>query len=93
MAGGTDIALETSDLVLTKPDLGRLLEAILLARKTLRLIRQNLGWAFAYNLIALPLAVSGQLAPVYAAAAMAFSSLGVVGNSLRLTRFKVRNGR
>jgi P-type Cu2+ transporter len=84
MAGGTDIALETSDIVLTRPDLGKLTEAVLLARNTLRIIRENLCWAFTYNLIAIPLAASGRLAPVYAAAAMAVSSICVVGNSLRL---------
>ena len=86
MAGGTDIALETSDLVLTKPDLGRLYEAIYIARKTLQVIKQNLFWAFAYNFITIPLAASGQLAPVWAAVAMASSSVLVVGNSLRLGR-------
>jgi Cu2+-exporting ATPase len=86
MAGGTDIALETSDIVLTRPDLGKLAEAVLLARKTLRIIRENLFWAFTYNLVAIPLAASGKLAPVYAAAAMAVSSVCVVGNSLRLGR-------
>lgn len=86
MAGGTDIALETSDLVLTKPDLGRLYEAIFIARKTLQVIKQNLFWAFAYNFITIPLAASGHLAPVWAAVTMASSSLLVVGNSLRLGR-------
>ncbi|PLX81328.1 MAG: copper-translocating P-type ATPase [Desulfuromonas sp.] len=86
MAGGTDIALETSDLVLTKPHLGRLHEAIFIARKTLQVIKQNLFWAFAYNFVTLPLAASGQLAPVWAAVAMATSSVLVVGNSLRLGR-------
>ena len=86
MAGGTDIALETSDLVLNRQDLGRLVVAISLARQTLRAIRQNLFWAFSYNLVAIPLAASGQLAPVWAAAAMASSSILVIGNSLRLGR-------
>ncbi len=86
LAGGTDIALETSDLVLTRPDLGRLGEAVALGRRTLKIIRQNLFWAFAYNLLALPLAAAGQLAPIHAAAAMALSSVCVVGNSLRLAR-------
>jgi Cu2+-exporting ATPase len=86
MAGGTDIALETSDLVLTRPDLGRLYEAIFIARKTLQVIKQNLFWAFTYNLITIPLAASGTLAPVWAAVTMASSSLLVVGNSLRLGR-------
>ena len=86
MAGGTDIALETSDLVLTKTDLGRLYEAIFIARKTLQVIKQNLFWAFAYNFITIPLAASGHLAPVWAAVTMASSSVLVVGNSLRLGR-------
>jgi Cu2+-exporting ATPase len=86
MAGGTDIALATSDLVLTRADLSRLQEAMDLARRTMRIIRQNLFWAFAYNFCALPLAAAGQLAPIHAAAAMALSSVCVVGNSLRLGR-------
>ena len=90
MVGGTDIALDNSDLVLTRPDLNRLAEALLLARKTLRIIRQNLFWAFAYNLCAMPLAAAGQLKPIHAAAAMALSSICVVGNSLRLNRCKLQ---
>ncbi len=86
MAGGTDIALETSDLVLTRANLGRLFEAIYIARKTLLVIKQNLFWAFAYNLITIPLAASGNLAPVWAALTMASSSVIVVSNSLRLGR-------
>ncbi|TFG88904.1 MAG: heavy metal translocating P-type ATPase, partial [Gemmatimonadales bacterium] len=86
MMGGTDIALDSSDLVLTRPDLQRLFDALLLARRTLSIIRQNLFWAFAYNLAALPLAAMGKLAPIHAAAAMAISSVCVVANSLRLGR-------
>lgn len=86
MGGGTDIALETSDLVLTKPNLGRLYEAIYIARKTLQVIKQNLFWAFAYNFITIPLAASGNLAPVWAAVTMASSSVIVISNSLRLGR-------
>lgn len=86
LGGGTDIALESAGLVLIRPDLNRLPEAIVLARRTLRIIRQNLFWAFFYNLLALPLAAAGSLAPIHAAAAMAASSLCVLGNSLRLTR-------
>lgn len=86
MAGGTDIALETSDLVLTRPDLGKLFIAIKLARKTLTAIKQNLFWAFSYNIVAIPLAASGLLAPIWAAIAMATSSILVIGNSLRLGR-------
>ncbi|MDT8440332.1 MAG: heavy metal translocating P-type ATPase [Desulfuromonadales bacterium] len=86
MIGGTDIALDSSDLVLTRPDLERLLLALKIARRTLRIIRQNLFWAFCYNLAALPLAACGALLPIHAAAAMALSSICVVGNSLRLGR-------
>ncbi|WP_239028053.1 heavy metal translocating P-type ATPase [Geomonas subterranea] len=86
VAGGTDIALETSDLVLAKPDLERLSLAHRIARRTMAVVRQNLVWAFLYNLIGIPLAMTGRLTPVYAAAAMALSSVCVVGNSLRLMR-------
>ncbi|BCR03415.1 copper-translocating P-type ATPase [Desulfuromonas versatilis] len=95
MAGGTDIALENSDLVLTRPELGRLVEALAIGRRTLWVIRQNLFWAFAYNLAALPLAAAGKLAPIHAAAAMALSSICVLGNSLRLAgtgAFKGKEG-
>ena len=88
LAGSTDIALETSDLVLTRPDLGRLVEALELARRTLSIIRQNLFWAFLYNVLALPLAAAGKLAPIHAAAAMALSSICVIGNSLRIKAVK-----
>jgi Cu2+-exporting ATPase len=93
MVGGTDIALETSDLVFTRPDLGHLTLALVLARRTRRIIRQNLFWAFAYNVLAIPLAVAGQLTPIHAAAAMALSSVCVVGNSLRLARIKEQGTR
>jgi Cu2+-exporting ATPase len=88
IAGGTDIALETSDLVLARPDLARLAVAHTIARRTMAVIRQNLGWAFIYNIVGIPLAMTGRLTPVYAAAAMALSSLCVAGNSLRLTGVK-----
>ncbi len=88
MGSGTDMALATSDLVLVHDNLEQLAPALLLARRTLRIIRQNLFWAFTYNLVALPLAASGRLAPVWAATAMAASSVLVVANSLRLQRFK-----
>ncbi len=87
VAGGTDIALETSDLVLVKPDIERLAVAYGIARRTMAIVRQNLGWAFIYNLIGIPLAMTGHLTPIYAAAAMALSSVCVVGNSLRITRY------
>jgi Cu2+-exporting ATPase len=88
IAGGTDIAIETSDLVLAQPDLDRLTMAHSLAVRTMAIIRQNLGWAFVYNLVGIPLAMTGKLTPIYAAAAMALSSLCVVGNSLRLLKQK-----
>jgi len=86
LAGGTDIAIETSDLVLARGDLARLQLAHRLARRTMAVVRQDLGWAFVYNLVGIPLAMTGRLTPIYAAAAMALSSLCVVGNSLRLQR-------
>jgi len=90
MSGGTDIALDSSDLVLTRADLSRLVGAIRLARQTLKIIRQNLFWAFFYNLVTLPLAAAGMLYPIHAAAAMALSSICVVANSLRIRRFTLR---
>ena len=83
-AGGTDVAGETSDVVLTRPDLELIPWFIELSRRTRRVIHQNLGWAFAYNMLAVPLAALGIVSPIIAAAAMATSSLLVVGNSLRL---------
>ncbi len=83
-AGGTDVAGETSDIVLTRHDLTLIPWFIQLSRRTRRIIHQNLGWAFAYNLITVPLAAFGIISPIIAAGAMASSSLLVVGNSLRL---------
>jgi heavy metal translocating P-type ATPase len=83
-AGGTDVAGETSDVVLTRPDLSLIPWFIGLSRRTRRIILQNLGWAFAYNLLTVPLAALGVISPVIAAVTMATSSLLVVGNSLRL---------
>jgi Cu+-exporting ATPase len=86
---GTDIAIEASDLTLVSGNLQAAGDAIRLARRTLRTIKGNLFWAFAYNVAALPLAASGYLNPIIAGAAMAFSSVFVVSNSLRLRRFNV----
>jgi heavy metal translocating P-type ATPase len=83
-ASGTDVAGETSDIVLTRSDLTLVPWFIGLSRRTRRIIRENLGWAFAYNLVAVPLAALGIISPAIAALAMATSSLLVVGNSLRL---------
>lgn len=86
VAGGTDIAGETSDIILTHPDLTLIPWFIRLSGRTRRIIRENLMWAFAYNLVAVPLAAFGLIRPVFAALAMATSSLLVVGNSLRLRK-------
>jgi Cu+-exporting ATPase len=87
MGSGTDVAIEASDLTLVRDDLTAAADAIDLSRRTLTTIKVNLFWAFAYNVAAIPLAMSGRLSPVVAGAAMAFSSVFVVSNSLRLRRF------
>jgi P-type Cu+ transporter len=85
---GTDVAIEASDLTLVSGDLRAAADAIRLSRATLRVIRQNLVWAFGYNVAALPLAAAGLLNPVLAGATMALSSVSVVANALRLRRFR-----
>jgi P-type Cu+ transporter len=87
MGTGTDAAIEASDLTLVRGDLLAVPDAILLSRRTLTIIKGNLAWAFGYNIAAIPLAALGFLSPLIAAAAMAFSSVFVVSNSLRLRRF------
>jgi len=85
---GTDVAIEASDLTLVSGDLRAAADAIRLSRATLRTIKQNLAWAFGYNVAALPLAAAGLLNPLIASLAMALSSVSVVGNALRLRRFR-----
>ncbi|HEX3539153.1 MAG TPA: heavy metal translocating P-type ATPase [Acidimicrobiales bacterium] len=90
MGTGTDAAFEASDLTVMSPDLRLAADAIRLSRRTLRIIQSNLFWAFAYNVVALPIAAAGWLNPMIAGAAMASSSVFVVSNSLRLRRFQPR---
>jgi P-type Cu+ transporter len=89
---GTDVAIEASDLTLVSGDLRAAADAIRLSRATLRTIKQNLGWAFGYNLAALPVAAAGLLNPALAGLAMALSSVSVVANALRLRRFQSVHG-
>ena len=88
MGSGTDVAAEAADIVLTRSDIASVVTALRLSRATLRTIKSNLFWAFAYNTVAIPVAVAGLLNPMIAGAAMAFSSVFVVLNSMRLTAFR-----
>jgi Cu+-exporting ATPase len=97
MGGGTDVAVEAADVALMRGDLAGVADAIALSRATMTTMRQNLGWAFGYNVIGIPIAAGVLypafgilLSPIIASAAMAFSSVSVVGNSLRLKRWKVK---
>jgi Cu+-exporting ATPase len=89
MASGTDVAMETADVALMRHDLTAVVRAIELSKRTIRTIKQNLFWAFIYNVIGIPLAAFGMLNPTFAAGAMAFSSVSVVTNSLRLRKISI----
>ncbi len=89
---GTDVAMEAADITLIRGVLNNIVDAILMSRKTMRNIKQNLFWAFAYNIVGIPIAAVGLLAPWLAGAEMAFSSVSVVLNAHRLQRIKKLTG-
>jgi Cu+-exporting ATPase len=88
MSTGTDVAMETAGITLMRGDPGLVADAIDISRRTYAKIKQNLFWAFAYNVLGIPLAAFGLLSPVFAGAAMAFSSVSVVSNALLLRRWR-----
>jgi Cu+-exporting ATPase len=99
MGSGTDVAIEAADVTLMRSDLGSVVAAVLLSRRTMQIIRENLAWAFGYNLLLVPVAAGVlyplwgiTLSPILAGMAMALSSVSVVANSLRLRRFEARSG-
>ena len=92
MGSGTDVAAESADIVLMRSDVDAVADAIGLSRKTLRIIQENLAWAFGYNTLAIPLAALGMLTPLIAGGAMALSSVLVVLNSLRLKGYGRSDG-
>jgi Cu+-exporting ATPase len=92
LSTGTDVAMQTAGITLMGPEMERALQAILISKRTYSKIRQNLIWAFLYNVICIPLAASGKLDPVMAGAAMALSSVSVVTNSLLLSRSLPKRG-
>jgi len=89
IGSGTDIAIESADIVLVKGGPDKIKDSIILSKKVIDIIKQNMFWAFGYNIAALPLAALGLLNPMIAAGAMAFSSVSVVSNSLRINRVKL----